>query len=56
MATLSEHKAMIEGAISSAEADGFALSIENKCGGCCNDFVVELYVPYSVTEIVELEI
>lgn len=56
MATINEHKALIEEAVLNAALDGFNLSIENKCGGCCCDYIVELYTPYSTTEIVELEL
>lgn len=42
MATLSEHAAAIQAALSAAEADGATVYIENTCAGCCSDF--EIYV------------
>lgn len=42
MATLSEHAAAIQAALSAAEADGVHFYAENKCAGCCADF--EIYV------------
>lgn len=42
MATLSEHAAAIQAALSAAEADGAMVYIVNKCQGCCSDF--EIYV------------
>lgn len=42
MATLSEHAAAIQAALTAAENDGALVYIDNKCQGCCDDF--EFYV------------
>lgn len=41
-ATLSEHAAAIQAALTAAESDGSMVYITNKCMGCCSDF--EIYV------------
>lgn len=53
MATLSEHAAAIQAALTAAESDGSMVYIVNKCGGCCSDF--EIYVEKD-GETVDLEV
>lgn len=37
-----DYKAAIEALTEQAWKDGYYLRIENKCGGCCSDFVAHL--------------
>lgn len=38
-----QHKRAIEAAVKAAENDGYILSVDNPCGGCCSSFEVALY-------------